>query len=104
MTNKLTKNDSIANEISDIEVMLSAFEAIIFRHDLWSDYFYWFQQYHLNGAIGEVFTLWKVWAKSRHPKMWSAQAFIWEGTDIAYTRWYEIDRVWTDWLNQNLNK
>lgn len=101
MTHKLTKNDSISHNEQDIDVMIAAFEAVLFNNDLWADYFYWFKECHLNDTIGEFFSLWKSWAKSRHPRMWSCQAFIWESTDIAYPKWYEIDKEWNKWLYIN---
>lgn len=104
MTKKLTNFISISQEVADIDVMLEKFECITLKHDLWFDYFYWFDKCHCIGACEEMYTMWKSWAKSRHPKMWSSQAFIWEATDIAYTRWYEIDKEWCEWLNSNLKK
>lgn len=104
MTKKLTKNVCISQEVTDVIVMLEMFEKILYKHELWFDYFYWFDKCHCVGACKEMFTLWKSWAKSRHPKMWSSQAFIWEATDIAYPKWYEIDKEWCTWLDQNLKK
>lgn len=104
MTKKLTKNVSISQGVADIDVTLAAFENLIHEHGLWFDYFYWFDKCHCFGACQEMFTLWKSWAKSKHPKMWSSQAFIWETTDIDYTKWYKIDKEWCAWLNQNLKK
>lgn len=104
MKKKLTKNVSISQKLADIDIMIAAFETVIFKNDLWFNYLYWFGQFHLTGTIGEQFSLWKSWAKSRHPRMWSSQAFIWEVTDIEYPRWFEIDKEWNEWLEENLKK
>lgn len=104
MTKKLTKNDSISTVVKDFDVLAAAFEAMIYESDLWMDYFYWFKKAHFNGRLGEVFTAWKSWAKSRPPKMWLCQAFIWEGTDTMYTKWNSLDNKWMEWLNANFKK
>lgn len=104
MREKLTKNDSMCTVAKDFDVLAAAFEALIYESDLWMDYFYWFKEAHLNGCSEEVFTAWKSWAKSRPPKMWLCQAFIWEGTDIMYTKWNRLDNKWIKWLSENLKK
>ena len=90
--------------VKNFDVLVAAFEAIIYEGDLWMDYFHYFRDAHLNGCYDEVFTAWKSWAKSRPPKMWLCQAFIWESTDIVYTKWNSLDNKWLEWLSANLNK
>lgn len=115
MKEKLTKNDGMSKECSqicngifdttsDFDVMVAAFEATIDAHGLWEDYFKWFAQELLNGEIGGTYSLWKSWARQRPPMMWSNQAFIWEATDVDYTRWYQIDSEWRYWLMLNVYK
>lgn len=115
MKEKLTKNDSMSKSCSqicegifdnktDFDVIVAAFEATINAHGLWENYFSWFEKTHLEGAIGGIYSMWKSWARTRPPMMWSNQAFIWEATDVDYTHWHQIDKEWRYWLMLNVYK
>lgn len=112
MTNKLTKNDSVKNSCSDLnkknmqdpiqlQELREQFEAILYKHDLWYDYYFWFATQHGNRGREEIFTQWKQWTQETYPEYWVSQAFLFEKTDRLPMQWVAVDNLWRVWLVKN---
>ena len=80
------------------------FEAIIYEHDAWYDYYHWWAAARNINGIDNIFTKWKEWTVNTHPEYWLSQAFLFEKTDKEFTLWALCSNLWNVWLHKNLNK
>ena len=113
MTKKLTKNDSVKKCDSDLkrffvqnqeqlQELREQFEAILYEHDVWYDYFSWWARARKLEGIDNVFTKWKEWTAYIYPEYWLSQAFLYESTDREIALWALCSDLWNVWLYKNI--
>ena len=109
MKEKITQNDSTPVEkcISDLNrknVQIDAkelreqFEDILYKHDVWYDYFHWWAVSRDLVGLDNILTKWEEWTDSIYPELWMSQAFLYEITDRPITLWALCTDIWNVWL------
>lgn len=109
MTNKLTKNDSMTVEKSSsdlniknvpiqIQELREQFEAVLYEHDVWYDYYTWWARSRKLEGIDNIYIKWKEWTNYIYPEYWLSQAFLFESTDREIALWALCSDLWNVWL------
>lgn len=87
-----------------INVAVAAFEELLEKNKLWSEYLINFSRSHKISNLDGIYSLWKKWALNTPPYKWVASAFIWRETPETKYPWRELDYGWLIWICENLNK
>lgn len=87
-----------------LSVITAAFEATLHRHNAREAFFFNWSKQRYFFEVDNEFLLWKKTRRERHPYDWIATAFEWDNTNEGFGYWATVDREWTNWVCNNLNK